>query len=152
MKKLLTSFAVVMLVSSSCFGPGHLRVSMTDDLPPKFMFEGPGRWSHCCSTFFEFAVMEQTLDDPKPWDSHSNIDDNPHLLWRVIPPGGYVNIPDAPVITYGEVPNGWTQTHPVSGRPRSLLEGGSYTAGQPHLSSEGTLLFRVQNGKAVVVR
>lgn len=63
-----------------------------------------------------------------------------------------MNIPDAPVITYGEVPNGWTQTHPVSGGPRSLLEGGSYTAGQPHLSSEGTLLFRVQNGKAVVVR
>lgn len=152
MRKLLIVLALPILFGSSCFGPGHLRVSMTEDIPPRFMFEGPGRWAHCCSTFFEFAVMEQTADDPNPWDSHSNIVDSPHLIWRVVPPHGYVEIADAPEITYGEVPNGWTQTHPVSGEPPALLEGRRYVAGQPHLSSEGTLLFKVQDGKAVNVR
>jgi hypothetical protein len=152
MRKLNIVLTFAILFGSSCFGPGHLRVSMKDDLPPRFMFDGPGRWSHCCSTFFEFAVMERTTDDPNPWDSHSNIDESPNLIWRIVPAQGYVEIREAPQISYGQVPNGWTQTHPKVGRPPELLEGRSYVAGQPHLSPEGTLLFKVINGKAVIVR
>ena len=96
--------------------------------------------------------MEQTPDDPNPWDSHSNVVDSPHLIWRVVPDKGYVEIRDAPEIIYGQVPKGWTQTHPKTGGPPELLEGRSYVAGQPHLSPEGTLLFKVQSGKAVNIR
>ena len=152
MKRLGSSFVLFLVILSGCFRPGHLRVTMTNESPPKFMFDGPGRWSECCSTFFEFAVMEQTPDDPNPWDSHSNIDESPHLVWRVVPPNGYVNIPEAPDIRYGEVPRGWTQTHPKSGGAPVLLEGKRYVAGQPHLSPEGTLLFMIQNGKPVIAR
>jgi hypothetical protein len=152
MRKLNILLILAILMASSCFGPGHLRVSMKEDLPLRFMFDGPGRWSHCCSTFFEFAGMEQTPDDPNPWDSHSNVVDSPHLIWRVVPDKGYVEIRDAPEIIYGQVPKGWTQTHPKAGGPPELLEGRSYVAGQPHLSPEGTLLFKVQSRKAVNIR
>lgn len=148
----LAFLSVLMLFTLSSCGPGQLRVSMTDGLPPRFTFEGPGRWAECCNTFFEFAVMERTQDDPNPWDSHANITDNPHLIWRVVPPEGSVLITDAPAITYGVVPKGWTQTHPQVGSPPALIEGRTYVAGQPHKSSEGTLLFLVQGGKAVVAK
>lgn len=149
MKSKVFFLVATFLVLANC-GPGHLRVSVTKTLPLKFTFDGPGRWSECCSTFFEFVVMERSADEPHPWDSPGNIDDNPHLMWRVVPPDGHVVIPDAPEIAYGIVPRGWTQTHPRTGSPPVLLEGLSYAAGQPHLSPEGLVFFTVQGGKIVV--
>jgi hypothetical protein len=148
---LIALIAVAVLSAISC-GSDHLKVSMTRDSPPRFRLDGPGRWAECCNSIEEFRVIEVTHDDPIPWDKYLDDNHNPHLIWRIEPVDGAIHISDAPpVITYGQVPQGWRQTHPSSGNPQQLLEGHRYMAGQPHTSPDGTLVFVVNSGKGVSI-
>lgn len=144
--------AVMLLALTSCDNSPKPRVALVEPSPPTFKWEGPGRWSEGSRSLYEFVVIKRPHGDPGFWDIFE--DDsrhNPNVVWRIEPAGGVIAFRDAPVITYGEVPEGWRQTFPQSAPPHALIEGETYYAGQPFTSEYAILTFTVRSGKAVPV-
>jgi hypothetical protein len=72
-------------------------------------------------------------------------------IWKISPPKR-IWADDVPVITYGEVPAGWSQSIPLTGRPPELIEGRVYEA-RSILGDgpRGSSFFSIRNGKTVNV-
>ena len=72
-------------------------------------------------------------------------------IWKISPPKR-TWATDFPLITYGDIPNGWSQTIPVQGPPPTLVEGRVYEA-RPFDSSGplGSSFFAIRSGRTVNV-
>lgn len=155
MKPLMTlkhlSVTVLLLSLTGCFGSSKPQVTMIEGMPPKFEWYGPGLWSENPISLYEFVVIAPPAGAPGFNEIfRSSSIHNPNVIWRIEPVDAGVRFENAPLITYGEVPKGWRQTHPESGPAPPLVDGQSYYAGQPFTSQDAILLFKVKAGKTIV--
>ena len=145
------SIVVSLLILGGCFGYPKIKVSMIEGMPPKFAWQGPGKWSESPRSLYEFVVIKPKPGDHKFEDIFgSDSRTNPNVIWRIETVEGGIRFPEAPVITYGQVPVGWRQTVPASQSAPTLTEGPIYFAGQPFTAQDAVLSFKLKSGVAVL--
>ena len=72
-------------------------------------------------------------------------------IWKISAPKR-IWATDWPVITYGNVPDGFSQALPMDGRPPELAEGHMYVARAHDTSgSQSNLFFAIRGGKAAII-
>ncbi len=107
-----------------------------DSNPPSFKLSGSGR-------LFFFSVSE--LSDVNAASNKSS------AIWEIRPKDEDL-ISKLPEITYGVVPEGFSQIVPKTGAPPPLAEEKSYQAGGPGLEADGGWIrFTIKAGKTVVL-
>lgn len=142
--------AVVVLLSVnmliSCYEE-DMTVKVVGVIPPTFNLSGSGRF-----VFFSVTEINPENQNRVPFERDSGKD---KVLWQIAPtsltPEQRV-IRKLPPITYGVVPEGWTQRIPQQGTPPTLLRGSVYQAGGPTTDANGGFVwFKVQDGKPVTL-
>jgi hypothetical protein len=135
---------LLVLSAASCFlGACEVdtRVSISEPKnPPTFKLSGSGRLAELI-VVGPFASAED-LDSYKP---------DVHAIWK-ISPLRYDELPvrRVPPITYGVVPQGFTQGKPASGPPPPLEEGKFYRVTAPSTSAGfRALCFKVEHAVAI---
>jgi hypothetical protein len=139
---------LTLLVSCSLMSCGSgVTVRMNESVPPSFTFSQNG--SHVDYLDF-FVVLEIAPENVRvkryDQDRKKNV-----AIWKVWPKGNSEGtLSNLPPITYGRVPEGFTQEIPTEGAPPALMEGKVYQAGGPEVSMpDGVIRFIIRNGKAV---
>lgn len=126
----------------ACDGQGpdtEIDVAIDNKVPPTFSFSGPW-WA------IDFEVIELSKEDPSPENNYST---DQKTIWTISLPKGQ-RVKTWPKITYGAVPNGFSQTLPAEGKPPDLLEGKTYAARAIDTSrAGGAIYFAIRNGKIV---
>jgi hypothetical protein len=113
-----------------------LRIKIDGKNPPTFTLSGSGN-------LVFLSLGEVHNSKPPPLGAPD--------LWK-IRPNGNNKISKLPNITYGIIPNGFTQVIPASGAPPPLIEGKVYDFGGPADNANGgSIWFTIQDGKAVEV-
>lgn len=124
-----------------------MTVAVDGQNPPTFKLSGSGNLHF----FLVSEVAPQNLRRP-PIERNSDKDT---VLWEIRPNNLSFEdkrIRKLPPITYGKVPQGFTQKIPVRGEPPPLVEGRMYSAGGPAANANGGfVLFTIRDGKAVVL-
>ena len=115
------------------------RVTLDGKNPPSFRVSGSGGIN-----FLRVVDMtecrESFLDCP--------------IVWQIDPNGGGVSIADLPLITYGQVPEGFHQKIPANGASApALVEGRKYNVYTPtYRANGGGAGFMIIAGKSVELR
>jgi len=113
----------------------HVVISFDEKLPPSFKFTGSG-------TLPFFIVID--LGDEKSTKMSDAV------LWKIVPDSAKAGTVPLGPITYGVVPEGWTQTVPAQGSPPPLVERRVYHAGGPEIEMpEGVVKFKIIGGRAL---
>jgi hypothetical protein len=116
-----------------------IYVAMDDKAPPTFSFSGPW-WA------IKFEVTELSDEDPTPANKYT-VDDRP--VWTISLPEGR-RVKSWPKVTYGMIPEGFSQTLPSGGTPPELVEGKRCVAQALDTSrSGGAIYFIIRNGKLI---
>jgi hypothetical protein len=72
-------------------------------------------------------------------------------IWKISPSKG-IWADDVPLIIYGDVPAGWSQSIPLTGRPPAFIEGRVYEARSIiNTGPGGSSFFVIRDGKTVNV-
>ncbi len=131
-------FLVALIISSTLVAcERDLSIEVDNENPPTFRLKGSGR-----------LVFFNVFEVPP---NHTPVLGDP-VLWEIKPIGETIRISKLPSITYGVVPSGFVQTIPKSGAPPLLKENQTYEAGGPaDEANGGSIRFRLENGKAVLV-
>jgi hypothetical protein len=130
--KLLPAMLLLMLLVGC---EPHVVISFGEKVPPSFKFTGSG-------TLPFFVVID--LGDEKS----SEVSDA--VLWKIAPNSAKTGTVPLGPITYGVVPEGWTQTVPAQGSPPALVEGRVYHAGGPEIEMpEGVVKFKITGGRVL---
>jgi hypothetical protein len=142
MKKLgsvLSALALTMIVVS-CEEDKRIQLHLLERTPTSFSVSG--KWWAVDLTVVELRGNEPPADLWSP---------KGETIWKISAPKR-IWATDWPVITYGEIPDGFLQTVPLRGRPHELAEGPIYAA-QIHDSSGagGAFYFAIRGGKTVNV-
>jgi hypothetical protein len=131
--KLLLSMLLLMLLVG-CSEP-HVVISFDEKVPPSFKFTGTG-------TLPFFVVID--LGDEKSTEVSDAV------LWKITPNSAKAGTVPLGPITYGVVPDGWTQTVPAQGSPPELVERRVYHAGGPEIEMpEGVVKFKIAGGRVL---
>jgi len=124
------------LVSGMSSCERDLRIEIDEANPPTFKLTGSGQ-------LVFLHIMEVPLGgrpsfgDKKLWEIRPNTSER---IWKL------------PKITYGKVPEGFTQVIPENGEPPPLVEGKMYEVGGPASGANGgTMWFTIRDGKSVRV-
>lgn len=130
-KLLLSTFLLMLLVGCE----PHVVITFDEKVPPTFKFTGSG-------TLPFFVVMD--LGDEKSTEVSELV------LWKIAPNSAEAGTVPLGPITYGVVPEGWTQTVPAQGSPPALVEGRVYHAGGPEIEMpEGVVKFKIVGVRAL---
>jgi hypothetical protein len=142
-KLLLT--LVISCALMSC-GSG-VTVRMNDSVPPSFTFSQNG--SHV--DYLDFFVVTEIAPENLRVGRHEQDQKKNVTIWVIWPKGtSEGTISNLPPITYGIVPEGFTQETPAKGAPPALAEGKVYQAGGPEVSMpNGVIRFTIRDGKSV---
>jgi hypothetical protein len=125
---------LILAVSAGC--EIDMRIKIDGKNPPTFTLSGSG------NIVFLYVMKVPsnrlpTVEDPKLWEIHPTTKDR---------------ISDLPPITYGTVPNGFSQTTPGLGQPPGLVEGQTYEVGGPAYNANGgSSWFVIKEGKSVPI-
>jgi hypothetical protein len=86
-------------------------------------------------------------------DAPNKLEKRSHaILWRIIPLSGRSYIGKLPAITYGVVPEGFTQETPANGPPPKLAEDIYYQVFAPTSNANGgSAFFIIQNNRVAEV-
>jgi hypothetical protein len=130
-KLLLSTLLLMLLVGCE----PHVVITFDEKVPLTFKFTGRG-------TLPFFVVMD--LGDQKSTEVCERV------LWKIAPKSAEAGTVPLGPITYGVVPEGWTQTVPNQGSPPDLVEGRVYHAGGPEIEMpEGVVKFRISGERVV---
>lgn len=130
--KLLLSMLLLMLLVGC---EPHVAIRFDEKAPPRFKFTGSGT--------LPFLVVVD-LGDEKSTEVTDTV------LWKITPNSAKAGTVPLGPITYGIVPEGWTQTEPAVGSPPALVEGRVYHAGGPEIEMpEGVVKFRIAGGRVL---
>lgn len=113
-----------------------IDITMDENMPPTFSFSGPW-WA------VDFEVSEVPPNVP------INTLVKVKTIWKTSVPT-LLRAKNWPEVTYGVVPEGFTQKIPAHGKPPNLVEGKIYVAQALDTSrSGGACYFIIRNGKPV---
>lgn len=135
---------LLLLLVASCFLSAcetDTRVSISEPKnPPTFKLSGSGRLSELI-VVGPFASVED-LESYKP---------DVHAIWKISPLRyDELSVQRVPPITYGVVPQGFTQGTPASGSPPPLEEGKFYRVTAPSTSAGfRAFCFKVEGALAI---
>ena len=133
--------AILLSVLSACEPDTAIYVTVDDNMPPTFSFSGKW-WA------VDFLVAELP---PKGSYSQTNPVAKYKTLWKVSTPS-LLRAKNWPQVTYGVVPEGFSQKVPAHGKPPDLVEGKIYVALALDTSETGgAYYFQIKNGKPVQV-
>ena len=135
---------LLMIVwSTSC--ERHPIISVDDQNPPTFVFGGGGNIQF-------FTVIELAPKDLNVPDVERRTDED-KVLWSIWPlRSADSEVENLSGITYGNVPSRFVQKTPTEGPPPPLVEGKTYEAGGPPISSRNIYLrFTIRDGKVVQI-
>lgn len=135
--KLVGLIVSLLALALACGCESNMRISIDGKNPPTFMLSGSGNL-----VYLYLAEIHDnrppSLEDPE--------------IWRIRPTGND-KISQLPSITYGTVPNGFTQVTPTAGAPPPLMEGKVYAFGGPAYNANGgSIWFTIKDGKSMQVR
>jgi hypothetical protein len=125
---------LILLATTGC--ERDMRIRIDGKNPPTFTLSGSG------NIVFLYVMKVPanrlpTVEDPKLWEIHPTTKDR---------------ISDLPQITYGTIPNGFSQTTPSLGQPPGLIEGQTYEVGGPAYNANGgSIWFVIKDGKSVLI-
>jgi hypothetical protein len=139
---------LTLVIGCALTGHGcYVKVRMNESVPPTFTFSQNG---DDVGYLDFFAVTEIAAENvgapPDKQDWRKDV-----TIWKIWPKGtAEGTIANLPPITYGVVPEGFTQEIPTEGPPPPLAEGRVYRAGGPGVSMPwGVMRFTVRDGKVV---
>ncbi len=144
-KLLLTLFVSCALLNCD----SGVTVRMNNSVPPSFTFSQND--SHV--DYLDFFVVTEIAPENVRVGRHEQNQKKNVTIWVIWPKGNSEGtISNLPPITYGKVPEGFTQEIPAEGAPPPLTEGKVYEAGGPEVSMRnGVIRFTIRDGKAVEV-
>ena len=141
-KKLAFCSAVLTLVGlvASCDGVRNVFLVARETTPPTFSTSG-NDWL----LGMEVNVFPARMTPEQVGQAQGE------TIWKTSPSKG-IWAGDVPVITYGDVPAGWSQSIPLTGRPPALIEGRVYEARSIiNTGPRGSSFFVIRDGKTVNV-
>src|SRR5436190_668972 len=141
-KKLAVCSAVLTLVGlvASCDGVRNGFLLARETTPPTFSMSGNDWLLSMELNVFPAGMTPEQIDQAQG-----------EMIWKISPPKG-IWADDVPLITYGDVPAGWSQSIPLSGRPPALMEGRVYEARSLlKTGPRGSSFFSIRDGKTVNV-
>ena len=132
----LVGVLLLLLASLSC-GDAFERdtsITVTGINPPTFELSGNGN------------LMFLSVTD----DAANKLEKRSHaILWKIIPRSGRSYIGKLPAITYGIIPEDFTQETPANGPPPKLAEDMYYQVLAPTSNANGaSSFFIIQNNRA----
>ena len=153
----LTAFFTLLCVLMLASCEVDTRVRVSNDNPPKFTFSGSGVLAQLYVTG-PFTLDELKMlagDKPITTEERAKIQQvigNDRILWQLNPTRRQ-SITRLSEITYGVVPEGFTQVYPKDNqKPLPLSEGNYYSVYPPsYNANHRTTDFLVQNGQIVEV-
>jgi hypothetical protein len=139
LSKVLFWFALVT-VATACEQSTGIRVTLEDKVPPSFSVSG-SRWVS------DFQVEEIPQNVPR--SEINPLTFKGETVWKISAPSR-IRATAWPGITYGEVPQGFSQEIPEHGPPSRLTEGKVYIVraidtGGP----QGVVFFKLRDGRLV---
>ncbi len=142
MKRLSRALLATVLTTIvvSCDEGERIHFDLLERMPPAFSVSGHG-------VVDDIVVLELPSNETPadPWSPKGE------TIWRISTPKR-MSAKDFPMITYGNIPDGFSQTVPERGRPPELAEGRIYAAQHHEIDgSGGNLFFAIRGGKAVNV-
>jgi hypothetical protein len=144
----LIKLLLMLLVSSTLVAcNSEITLSMNDNVPPTFSFSGDFSHVNYLDFFIVKEVATENLNVPyTEQNPQKNI-----VIWQIWPKGtSEGTLKELPPITYGVVPDGFTQKVPEKGHPPALIEGKVYEAGGPPvILRKGFIRFTIRDGKAI---
>ncbi len=133
------------------------KVRVTKENPPRFTFSGTGNLAQLY-IIGPFTLEELRLivgDKVLTQEDLSNINQalgGDRTLWRLDPGKVYTRVSNLPAITYGVVPDGFSQIFPKTGKPITLLEGKYNSIFAPsYNANHQETYFTIQDGKAIEI-
>lgn len=146
----LLAKTIVLLLPLCLFAACYERdmtVAVGELVPPTFKLDGSGN-------LVFFSVTEIGTENQRKVPIERDPDKNT-ILWQISPSGLSSEarvVRRLSPITYGVVPEGWTQKTPASGKPPELVEGRVYQAGGPATNGNGGFSwFKIQEGKVITI-
>jgi hypothetical protein len=126
---------LILAVPTGC--ERDTRIKIDGKNPPTFTLSGSGN--------LVFLSLGEVRNNKPPLLGAPD-------LWKIRPNDSHNKISRLPSITYGIVPEGFTQVVPESGAPPPLIEGKVYAFGGPaDHANGGSIWFTIQGGKSVEV-
>lgn len=141
-KKFAVCSTVLMLVSllASCDGARNVFSIARETTPPTFSTSGNDWLLGMELNVFPAGMTPEQIGQTQG-----------ETIWKISPPKG-IWADDVPLITYGVVPPGWSQSIPLTGRPPEPMEGRVYEARSILKTGPGgSSFFSIRNGKTVNV-
>jgi hypothetical protein len=146
-KKIRTCLLLLSLWPfSGCGEPPTIHVD--GKVPPTFHFTGSHFAEHKHLHFFIVSEVGVANQNRPSDERESNAD---KTIWQIWPDSWEQGeLENLPVITYGQVPKGWTQKIPLQGAPSAFVDGRVYEAGGPPVDSRKALMrFTIRAGVIV---
>ena len=133
-----------VLIFNSSWWERDTVVSIDGQSPPTFQLSGNGYQNF-------LGVSELTPEEIVPAAQRPYVESP--TLWEIWPiEGTEAKADNWPPIKYGEVPPGFYQKIPQSGKAPPLQEGKMYEAGGPASNANGgSIWFKIENGKSVEI-
>ena len=130
------------MIAVACAQEPDLNIFLEKKTPPSFSFSGR-------SLAADFEVLELPLT--KPLSKTNPFSFTGKTIWKISAPEK-IKGAKWPSVTYGDVPNGFSQTIPDQGPPPKLAEDKLYVARiVGDKDAQTALFFEIRNGRPVNV-
>jgi hypothetical protein len=142
MLRMVFVIAAATILAVACAQEPDLHLDFTEKLPPSFSFSGR-------STASRFEIQE--LPRSRPLSKIDPYSLKGEAIWSITA-SSTMNAANWPMVRYGDVPRGFSQTIPGHGLPPELSEDKLYIAkiiGEQEY--ESAFFFEVRNSKIVNV-
>jgi hypothetical protein len=138
------SVFVVALSLAACDGSPDLDVDLKTTSPPSFSFSGLSRASN-------FKILDVPRPQPpRPLSAINPFSHGGETIWQIASPLK-LKAAEWPQVSYGVVPDGFSQSVPSSGSPPKLAEDKLYVASFSDVDANTEVWFEIRNGRAVNV-
>ena len=137
----ILTLAVVAAAAAACENLPDFNVDIDSKAPESFVFDGQ-------STISDFEIWD--VPRTKPLNKINPFTANGKTIWKIAPTDKRAG--NAwPKITYGMVPEGFSQSVPANGSPPKLIETKLYAACISNGDRNSVLYFEIRNGRTVNV-
>jgi len=139
---LVLVLAGIVLGTIACEHIADFRVDIAESTPTSFLFGGR-------SAIADFEIWD--VPRTTPLSKTNPFDAKGETIWKISPAAELVGRA-WPNVTYGVVPNGFSQSIPLSGLPPPLSESKLYLARiSDGRDSNSAIFFEIRNGRTVNV-